>query len=96
MQGTQRQGGVLLDADRLDHQLGLRGISRRRLCELSGVAEPTLSRALHGRPIYPGTLRKLTRALLEAPLLLGADLVIAQPKKKEVAGDGLTATSAAS
>ena len=79
MDGSQRQGGVLVDVAQLNYQLGLRGISRRRLCELSGIPEPTLSRACHGRPIREGTLRRLTEALLGVPLMVGADLLITAP-----------------
>lgn len=76
---TKRKAGpgIILDAARLDHQLGLRGVSHRRLCELSGVPQPTLSRALHGRPISPTTFRRLTTTLLEIPLMVGADLLLA-------------------
>lgn len=76
--------GIVLDAARLDHQLGLRGITHKRLCALSGVAEPTLSRALHGRGISPTTLRRLTETLLSIPLVVGADLLIAVPGTEPV------------
>lgn len=79
MDGSQRQGGVLIDVPQLDYQLGLRGISRRRLCELASIPEPTLSRACHGRPIRETTLRQLTAALLGVPLMAGGELLVKAP-----------------
>jgi len=78
MEQAERRG-IILDVARLDHQLGLRGLTRRRFCELAGIPEPTLSRACHGRGITPRTLRRLTATLLETPLLVGADLLLADP-----------------
>jgi transcriptional regulator with XRE-family HTH domain len=85
--------GVRLDAEKLDHQLALRGITARQLAERSGVPEPTISRARHGRPISESTLRRLSRALFETPLLLGADLLICDPQKKIATGSTSAAIS---
>lgn len=81
-----RRAGTRLDAARLDFELGRRGLTGRRLSELSGVPEVTISRARHGRPVTERTLRKLTNALLSVPLLIGADLLIADPKEKTAGG----------
>lgn len=77
-----RRSGVRLDAAKLDHELALRGVTARRLAEVAGVPEVTLSRARHGRPVTESTLRRITTGLLSIPLMLGADLVLAAPAGK--------------
>ena len=77
-----RRSGTRLDAERFDFELGRRGITARRLAQAAGVPEPTLSKARHGRPVAERTLRRITKALLEIPLLVGADMLIAEPEKK--------------
>lgn len=66
---------LVLDADRFRLELGRRGLSQEEFCRLAGIAEPTLSRALNGRPVQPTTLRKLDVALRRAPMV--ADGLIA-------------------
>lgn len=66
---------LVLDANRIRLELGRRGLTQEEFCRLAGVAEPTLSRALNGRPVQPTTLRKLDVALRRAPTL--ADGLIA-------------------
>jgi len=80
VEGSQRQGGVLIDVRILDYELGRRATSRRHLCEVAGVPEATLSRACHGRPIRETTLRRLTAALLSLPLHPGTDLLVLAPE----------------
>jgi transcriptional regulator with XRE-family HTH domain len=75
----RRRSGVRLDPAKLDHELGRRGLTARRLAELSGIPEPTLSRARHGRPITERHLRALADALLTIPVLAGVDLLISAP-----------------
>jgi len=71
----------------LDHQLALRGVTARRLAEVAGVPEPSLSRARHGRPVSELTLRRLTKGLLSIPLMLGADLLVAAPETNKRPSD---------
>jgi transcriptional regulator with XRE-family HTH domain len=73
----ERNQGFKLDAGALDRQLALRGLTARRLAEISGVPENTISQARRGhRRMSERTLRKLTQGLLACPLLIGAELVI--------------------
>jgi len=72
--------GVLLNNAKLSHELARRGATARQLAERAGIPEATLSRARYGRRISPTTLRRLTNALLEIPLMVGADLLIAGPE----------------
>jgi len=81
-----RRSGVKIDAAKLDHELGRRAMTAYDLAQLSGVGEGTLSRARNGHTVQPGTLRRITAALLAAPILAGADLVIAAPDMKKTAG----------
>jgi len=80
-----RRSGVKLDAAKLDHELGRRAMTAYDLAQLSGVGEGTLSRARNGHTVQPGTLRRITAALLAAPILDGADLLLAQPGQERTA-----------
>lgn len=85
MEGTARRSGIKLDRDRLDYELSRRGVTARALAHAAGLPEATLSRARHGQPIREGTLRKLTAALVQTPLMMGADLLLAEPEKRNAA-----------
>jgi hypothetical protein len=78
-----RRSGVRLDPDRLDFELGRRGLTARRLSEFAKVHEVTLSRARHGHPVAERTLGRITHALLGVPPLVGADLLLAEPESKK-------------
>jgi transcriptional regulator with XRE-family HTH domain len=83
MDATRYQG-FRLNAASLDHQLALRALTARQLAVLSGVNESTISQARRGhRRISDRTLRRLSAALLEVPLLLGAELVVGQADPNE-------------
>ena len=79
MEVVTRRVGVQLDADRLDYELGRRGLTARQLAELAGINEAILSRARHGYRITEVTLRRITVALMSQPLVMGADLLMARP-----------------
>ncbi len=74
-----RKSGIKLDSARIDFELGRRGVNQRTLAARAGIPEPTMSRARHGRPVSERTLRRITEALLGIPLVVGADLLIAEP-----------------
>jgi DNA-binding Xre family transcriptional regulator len=76
------RSGIVIDAAKLDYELGRRGITARELAARTGIPEPTISRARHGRPVSESTLRRLSTGLLEIPLWLGTDLLIAEPERK--------------
>jgi hypothetical protein len=80
MEVITRRKGIRLDRDRLDYELSLRGLTARRLAQLAGVQEETISRARHGATLTDRTFRKLTEALLSQPLIVGGDLLIARPE----------------
>jgi transcriptional regulator with XRE-family HTH domain len=79
MEVITRRKGIRLDRDRLDYELSIRGLTARRLAQLSGVQEETISRVRHGATIMPATLQKITLALLSQPLVIGGDLLISRP-----------------
>lgn len=81
-----QRAGIKLDIERFDYELARRGITARRLAEVSGVHEVNISRARRGYQIRERTLRRLTEALLACPVLEGADLLIAEPEKKATNG----------
>jgi transcriptional regulator with XRE-family HTH domain len=67
---------VHLDRDRLDREMGVRGLTGRDLSKLSGVGEATISRARHGGRVTPATMRKLAAALASVPEVPGAATLI--------------------
>ena len=87
-----RRAGIRLDAERFDFELGRRGLSARGLAELAGIPEVTISRARHGRPVREATLKALVEALLKTPLLIGAEMLIAEPETKTVQAASLAKT----
>jgi len=80
MKTVSGSGVAPLDPDRLAYELAIRGVTQRRLAELSGVTAFTISRARHGRQLRPSSLRRIAAALLELPLLPGSELLISQPR----------------
>jgi transcriptional regulator with XRE-family HTH domain len=77
-----RRSGITIDAERLDYEISRRGITQAELARRAGVPEPTLSHARHGRRVTNGTMRRLTTALLQIPLMVGADLLIVAPETR--------------
>lgn len=87
--GLPRRSGVSIDVPRLDYEMARRAITQRQLARQAGVPEVTLSRARHGRRVTNSTLRRLSTALLQIPLMVGADLLIAPPARNGEAAAGL-------
>jgi len=73
--------GHALDIPRVKFEIARRGLTHETLAKLAGVSELTISAALGGRPVRPQTLTKLAKALAEAPIIPGAEL-LAEPIKK--------------
>jgi DNA-binding Xre family transcriptional regulator len=78
-----RRRGIRLDPERFDYALSQRALTARKLAELAGIQEETLSRARHGATLRESTMRKITEALLSQPLVIGFDLLIARPDRGE-------------
>lgn len=47
--------------------MAVRGLLAQDLCRLAGIAEPTLSGALRGRPVSGTTVGRIARALADTP-----------------------------
>ncbi len=60
---------AVLDRALIDRELTRRGISARRLARLAGITESTVSHARRGRAISATTLRQITEALQQVPVL---------------------------
>jgi predicted transcriptional regulator len=58
-------------------EIAARGLDLQGFARLGGISAATLSHAVNGRPVVAGTLRRITSALLRAPRLEGADLLLA-------------------
>jgi transcriptional regulator with XRE-family HTH domain len=50
-----------------------RGLTSKRLAELAGLSEPTISHALCGHLLAVGTVRRLSAALARVPALYAVD-----------------------
>jgi predicted transcriptional regulator len=61
-----------LDPDEFRRELNIRGTTARDFAVVAGVSYVTLSRAMHGRPMRPSTLAKITTGLARIPPLKGA------------------------
>ncbi|MFI5399209.1 MAG: helix-turn-helix domain-containing protein [Candidatus Binatia bacterium] len=57
----------------LDQLIAEAGMSFGEFARECGVSEPTLSKARHGRKVYPSTLRKLALGLSRIKRLKGLD-----------------------
>jgi transcriptional regulator with XRE-family HTH domain len=77
-----RRAGVRLDPAKLDQELARRGVTARQLSAACGLHETVISRARHGRALSERNLQRLAKALTEIPVLVGADLLLAEPEKK--------------
>ncbi len=61
-----------IKADRLRLELALRGWHASDLASAAAVSPPTITSALHGRPVSSRTLAKIATALTRAPVITGA------------------------
>lgn len=60
-----------LNPDRLREELAVRGLDQRQLAHIAKVSPTTVSAAANGKPLKPGTLRKLAAALARTPEIEG-------------------------
>jgi transcriptional regulator with XRE-family HTH domain len=88
-----RRAGVRLDPVKLDQELARRGVTARQVAAACGLHETVISRARHGRALSERNLQRLAKALLEIPLMGGADLLLVEPEKKIAGGSAAPAIS---
>ena len=81
----KRRSGARVSADHLDYSMQSRGLTARQFAKIAKVHEVTLSRARQGHPITENTLRKITAALLQIPVLAGSELLLVAPGQIEEA-----------
>jgi transcriptional regulator with XRE-family HTH domain len=62
-------------SDVLRLEIARRGLTQAQLAAMCGVAEETISRAVHGKPASATTTRAIVSALAETPVLVHADLI---------------------
>ncbi|MGH7686363.1 MAG: helix-turn-helix domain-containing protein [Candidatus Dormibacteria bacterium] len=75
----RRVGEIRLDPSRVTFELSRRGITSTQLAQLAGISESTMSTARNGHPVREGTVRRIARALMQVPILEGADAILAAP-----------------
>ena len=69
--------GIVIGAAQLQRELAKRGLNQVELARLAGVAPATVTHAIHGRPVTPGTVARIARALLRVPVIDGIDSLLA-------------------
>ncbi|MGH7744682.1 MAG: helix-turn-helix domain-containing protein, partial [Candidatus Dormibacteria bacterium] len=69
--------GVSISSPRLRLELARRGWTHCDLARSAGISAPTVSAAIAGRPLAPGTVRRIAQALSMAPIVEGIDALLA-------------------
>jgi transcriptional regulator with XRE-family HTH domain len=68
--------GFRIDPAKFNREMARRGLTGKRLAEISGVDKSTISAIRRGnRPIRPTTQHQLLSVLLSQPLIEGAELL---------------------
>jgi transcriptional regulator with XRE-family HTH domain len=62
-----------IKADRLRLELARRGWHASDLAFAAAVSPPTITSALHGRPVSSRTIAKIATALTRAPIIAGVE-----------------------
>jgi transcriptional regulator with XRE-family HTH domain len=70
-----RETGLRLDSVALRRQMALRGLAGSDLAALARVSAPTITAALAGRSLSPRSARRIAQALVNAPVVLPAELL---------------------
>jgi DNA-binding Xre family transcriptional regulator len=65
-----------LNRANLDRELARRCWTANDLAVASGVSAATISSARHGRPLRHKTLHKIANALVNAPIVVGVDVLL--------------------
>jgi transcriptional regulator with XRE-family HTH domain len=71
---------MILDTAQLRYEMAIRGLDGQTLARAAGVSKNTVTRARHGQPINPETLRRIAAALLTFPPLRMAQGLVARPE----------------
>ena len=69
--------GVAMKGPVLREQMRLRGLTGAQLARLAEVSEATISNALAGRRLHPGTFRLIAAALAKVEVVPGAESLAA-------------------
>jgi hypothetical protein len=70
---------VVVATERLRYELALRGWGNGDLARVAGISAPTVTAVLAGKPIAPGTFRKIAIALTKESAVAGADSILGRP-----------------
>ena len=73
---NRHESHLKLDPSKLLRQIQLRGLTTAQFGERAGISAPTLSRIVNGRSAKPSTVRRITEALAEVPVIEGLDLLL--------------------
>ncbi len=65
--------GIVLSVDVLAREIARRGWNHTDLARTAGISNATVTAARAGRPVSPGTLRRIAAALASVPPLDGVD-----------------------
>ncbi len=67
---------VVLSTERLPLELARRGWGKADLARAARVSAPTIGAAVAGRPVAPGTRRRIATALADTPPVAGVDDIL--------------------
>ena len=68
--------GVAIKGDVLRQQMRLRGLTGTELARLAGLSDATISNALAGRRVHPGTFRRIVVQLAKLDVIAGAEALV--------------------
>jgi lambda repressor-like predicted transcriptional regulator len=72
----RQAAGVAIDTKKLRRAMAERGWSAGDLARTAGLSANTMTEALRGRPVAPGTLRKIVAAITSTPPLQGVETIL--------------------
>lgn len=68
--------GIVISAPRLQQELVRRGWTRSQLAKSADISPATVTAALGGRPLSPGTVRRIAEALTGETPIQGVDSLL--------------------
>jgi transcriptional regulator with XRE-family HTH domain len=67
---------ILVNRDRLSHELARRGWTVAELAVRAGVSAPTVTAVMAGRLVRPSTVKRIALAISKAPVVDGIDQIL--------------------
>ena len=71
---------IVLDGNRLDYEMAIRGVNGSALARRAGVCAATVSNARNDKPIWPTSLELIANALFAIPVNPAIEALIPKPR----------------